>query len=107
MRLARAGQGQAPSQVLGALRGRQQVQQAAALGHVQGLVRQAADDQPHLLALARAGFAGDLALRAVALRRSLLASRYKGMTAAARVAAQRFVEEAERALDAGPARGAL
>lgn len=59
------------------------------------------------LALARAGFDGDLALRAVALRRSLLASRYKGMTAAARVAAQRFVEEAERALDAGPARGAL
>ena len=56
-------------------------------------------------ALSHAGLAGDLALRAVALRRSLSASRYKGMSAAARVAAQRFVEEAERAFAAAGANG--
>ena len=56
-------------------------------------------------ALAHAGLPGELALRAVALRRSLSASRYKGMSAAARVAAQRFVEEAERAFAAAGANG--
>ncbi len=58
-------------------------------------------------ALAHAGFAGSIATRAIALRRSLLASRYKGMSAAARVAAQHFVEEAERAFDAGGMHGDL
>jgi hypothetical protein len=56
-------------------------------------------------ALAHAGLPGELALRAVALRRSLSASRYKGMSAAARVASQRFVEEAERAFAAAGANG--
>jgi len=39
----------------------------------------------------------DLALRLASLRRTLVAGRYAGMSAAARVAAHRVVEEAERA----------
>jgi len=47
----------------------------------------------------------DLALRLATLRRSLVAGRYAGMSAAARVAAHRVVEEAERAfVEAGAAR---
>jgi hypothetical protein len=47
----------------------------------------------------------DLALRLATLRRSLVAGRYAGMSAAARVAAHRIIEESERAfVDAGAVR---